>query len=635
MALGTPGMSAAELSHVAATNLVFAVVSFTAAVALLLAAGKFVILSRNWTMLAVLAVNVLASFVTFQWLGYSPVLLMSVLPGLILLVLANRVLIGFSFTGRFLMAMHANTTLAGLLWGLCVVTTSDVGGMTRLLISVAFVFAASSLVIGLVQSFEQWEVLCRRNWLRPRMPPRMRSASRFPKVSLHVPAYSEPPALVMATLDALAQLRYPNFEVLVIDNNTEDPALWRPVEAHCQRLGKRFRFFHVDRLAGAKAGALNFALRHTAGNAELIAVIDSDYRVDPDFLAALVGYFDDPRMAFVQTPQAYRSWGRHRYLRMCNWEYRLVFATTLVSRNERMAAITVGTMGLIRRKVLEEVGGWAEWCVTEDSELAVRIHAAGYHSVYLNAIFGKGLIPERFADYKKQRFRWTYGPIQELRRHFRLFLPKGLALPSALTPGQKLHHLMHGLGALKSGLEFLLLPLGGLAAASMLFHREAIELPSYLLPTLAAAGIGALVLKWQLFRCTLSCSFKDMLGALVATMALDYVIRVASLAGLLTRSTAWRRTNKFRAIPLGLGAVGSAMPELLASVILLVAACLAASAATGITVLFSVALLAQGIQFLAAPFMAVLAEHGVRRRMHVGAAELTASTLVVHEQRPS
>ena len=67
--------------------------------------------------------------------------------------------------------------------------------------------------------------------------------------------------MVMASLDALSRLRYDDFEVIVVDNNTEDPRLWQPVAEHCEFLGDRFRFFHVDMLEGAKAGALNYALR--------------------------------------------------------------------------------------------------------------------------------------------------------------------------------------------------------------------------------------------------------------------------------------------------------------------------------------------------------------------------------------
>ncbi len=266
---------------------------------------------------------------------------------------------------------------------------------------------------GLLQSLVDWEVLCHSHWRRHRDADQggSKKTSRYPLVSLHVPAYSEPPDLVMATLDALAALNYPNFEVLIIDNNTKDELLWRPIEAYCRRLGPRFRFFHLESWPGAKAGALNYALTQTAPDAEVIGVIDADYLADSDFLARLIGYFDDPRMGFVQTPHDYRDWENSLYLRMCYWEYRYFFASTMVALNEHGAALTVGTMCLIRRSALEQAGGWSEWCVTEDSELAIRIHACGFSSLYLPITFGRGLIPETFEGYKRQRFRWTYGPI--------------------------------------------------------------------------------------------------------------------------------------------------------------------------------------------------------------------------------
>ena len=74
-------------------------------------------------------------------------------------------------------------------------------------------------------------------------------------MSVQVPTHAEPPDVVIATLDRLATLDYPNFEVLVIDNNTSDPHLWQPVRDHCDELGDRFRFLHVEGITGAKAGA--------------------------------------------------------------------------------------------------------------------------------------------------------------------------------------------------------------------------------------------------------------------------------------------------------------------------------------------------------------------------------------------
>src|SRR5260370_745332 len=102
----------------------------------------------------------------------------------------------------------------------------------------------------------------------------------------------------------------------------------------------------------------------------------------------------------------------------------------MVSLDAHRSGITVGTMSLIRRAALERAGGWAEWCLTEDSELAIRIHAAGYQSVYLTEPYGRGLIPETFEGYRRQRYRWTYGPVQEFPHHWRLSLTHVITMAS-------------------------------------------------------------------------------------------------------------------------------------------------------------------------------------------------------------
>lgn len=604
-----------DYGTIAAGNLIFSIIAFATAAAILLGRSIFAECPPILKILAVLAVDGFAELITLQLLSPSWQLVIPLLLGLFLAIIANRLLKGVSFTGSLLMATQAQFYFACLFWALSIVAMAEVDPLTRSLMFVVFVLASLYIIIALVQRSEQTEVICRRDWRWPRVLPAVVARSHYPKVSLHVPIYSEPPELVMATLNALAELEYPDYEVLVIDNNTRDPALWRPVQMHCQRLGERFRFFHVDDLPGAKAGALNLALRHTAADAELIGVVDSDYKVKRNFISSLVGYFDDPMMGFVQTPQAYRDWQGYSYLRMCNWEYTLYFVSTLVSRNERMAAITLGTMGLIRRKLVEEIGGWAEWCVTEDSEIALRIHAHGYRSVYINTAFGKGLIPESFRDYKKQRFRWCYGAIQELRRHFRLFLPKLIAQASPLTALQKISHLMHALDTLKSGLEFLLLIFGAALVTSMLLHEESIQVPLYVWPIFSIAAIAVYALKWHVFR-ALGWSFKDTLGAYMAHLALDHTIAMAGLLGLLTRNIPWRKTNKFPAFPTGFLAFSAVIPELFLGSIILVASVelLRAGRSEGLLVLLLIGGLLKGAKYLFAPLLVILAEHGVRQR---------------------
>ncbi|MEN2994072.1 MAG: glycosyltransferase family 2 protein [Thermodesulfovibrio sp.] len=247
-----------------------------------------------------------------------------------------------------------------------------------------------------------------------------------PKVSIHIPVCKEPPEVVRETLRALSQLDYPNYEVCVIVNNTTENELVTPVYEECKRLGNKFRFFHLPKIEGYKAGALNFALSITDKDAELIAVVDSDYVVSKDFLKKAVQYFKDPQVAIVQLPQDYRDFPSTPWFEGMYYAYRYFFSIVMNSCNRYNAASFMGTMGVVRRKYLEEVGGWCKEVITEDSELGMRIHAKGYKSIYIDESYGKGFMPFDFYSYKKQRFRWAFGNMQTLKKNIALLFSKHL-----------------------------------------------------------------------------------------------------------------------------------------------------------------------------------------------------------------
>ena len=184
------------------------------------------------------------------------------------------------------------------------------------------------------------------------------AAGFAPKVSIHVPAHREPPEMLKATLDALARLDYPDFECVIVINNTPDPACWRPIEDHCRALGERFKFINQDNVVGFKAGALRLALAHTASDVEIIAVIDADYVVCPDWLKNLVPAFIDPRVGMVQAPQDHRDGRRSLMHHAMNGEYAGFFDIGMVQRNEANAIIVHGTMCLsvARRSSQPEAG---------------------------------------------------------------------------------------------------------------------------------------------------------------------------------------------------------------------------------------------------------------------------------------
>jgi len=415
--------------------------------------------------------------------------------------------------------------------------------VTRSLMFLAAPLALIALPLAAVRTYEDWEVLCRERWRRPRTAISLVGETwHQPWVSVHVPTHVEPPAVVIETLNRLAQLRYRNFEVIVLDNNTTDPALWKPVAEHCRRLGERFHFHHVEGVAGAKAGALNLALEYTDPRAELIAIVDADYHAEPNFLSECTPFFDDSQMGFVQTPHAYRNWSGSVFQRMCNWEYSYFYKNTMVSLNERNAAITVGTMCVIRRDALERAGRWAEWCLTEDSELAVRIHALGYSSIYLDEVYGRGLIPTTFEGYRKQRFRWTYGPVQEFQRHWRLLVPGRRRVPSKLSAAQRVHHMTHGLYGLSLAAAAMSIPVMVAVVVSMSWHGEQLGLPFELWAAVTAGLVTNYLHRYLVYR-HMGATLAESVGAVVAGMALGVVIVTANVAAFLRRPATWQRTE--------------------------------------------------------------------------------------------
>jgi exo-beta-1,3-glucanase (GH17 family)/cellulose synthase/poly-beta-1,6-N-acetylglucosamine synthase-like glycosyltransferase len=414
--------------------------------------------------------------------------------------------------------------------------------ITTVIVGVLLILGMLGVIAVLFAEAHEW---AEAHWIRGHErlhDPRRSDTAHLPKVSVHVPAYNEPPDMLIETLDALAQLDYPDFEVLVIDNNTQDEAVWRPVELRCAQLGPRFRFFHVAPLAGFKAGALNYALHNTAPDAQIVAVIDSDYCVRPTWLRDLVPGFAEPTMAIVQAPQDYRDGHENAFKSMCYAEYRGFFWIGMITRNERNAIIQHGTMTLVRRSVLDALDGWAEWCICEDAELGLRVFEAGYQATYLPQSYGRGLMPDTFVDFKKQRFRWAYGAMQILRQHAgELFTGSN----TRLTAGQRYHFVAGWLPWMADGFNLIF----NLAAVgwsiAMITRPERIDPPLMIFSVLPLSLFTFKLVKLvHLYTHRVGVGLRQTCAAALAGLGLAHTIGRAVLKGLVTRSEPFFRTPK-------------------------------------------------------------------------------------------
>jgi cellulose synthase/poly-beta-1,6-N-acetylglucosamine synthase-like glycosyltransferase len=409
---------------------------------------------------------------------------------------------------------------------------------------VLLVLEAAALLLALTYAFEMLDVLGRRD-----EPTTIPALDHIPRVVVQVPSYNEPLQVLQPTLEALAALDYPNFMVQVVDNNTADPAVWRPLEALCQKLGPNFRFIHLEDWPGFKAGALNEATRRLDSDVEIIAIVDADYVVEPTFLKETIPFFEDTNVAFVQTPQNYRDWEDDRYLRGLYYSYRYFFDITMPARAHRDAIIFCGTMGLLRRAHLVEAGGWSEKCITEDAEASLRIlgHGHGHSGVYVPKAQGAGLMPLDFDGLKKQRYRWSLGGVQILRMHWRELLP-GFRHHLTLTRAQRIHYLLGSLqwfgDLLAAAFTFLLvLTAVGIAISHRLPVRQLsgalILVPMFFLFS------GLLRATWAI-KAVEGCSWGDAIRALRVWFALSWSVAMACVSGLVRERATFIRTPKHK-----------------------------------------------------------------------------------------
>jgi cellulose synthase/poly-beta-1,6-N-acetylglucosamine synthase-like glycosyltransferase len=361
-----------------------------------------------------------------------------------------------------------------------------------------------------------------------------------PKVSIHVPAHREPPDMLKATLDAVARLDYPNFECVVIINNTPDPAFWRPIEEHCRALGERFKFVNEDNVSGYKAGALRLALAHAAPDAEIIGVIDADYVVRPDWLKDLVPAFADAKVGMVQAPQDHRDGDRTVMHHAMNGEYAGFFDIGMVQRNEANAIIVHGTMCLIRREALISAGGWSSDTIVEDSDLGLVVLERGWQVHYTNRRYGHGLLPDTFEAYKKQRHRWAYGGFQILRKHWRHLLPR----VAGLTREQKREFALgwlNWLGAEAIGVVVAVLNLVWMPVVAF----AGIAIPDMILTVpILAAFVVTLAHFVALYRLRVAVPLGQMLGAVIAAMSVQWTVARAVGYGVWKESLPFMRTAK-------------------------------------------------------------------------------------------
>ncbi len=303
---------------------------------------------------------------------------------------------------------------------------------------------------GLVEfflfSFDVWEP----------QHPQDKSAPKGLTVDVFICTYNEESQLLRKTIMGAEAIDY-RHTTYVLDDGRRD---------EIKELAESFGVKYITRSDNlhAKAGNINNALKHS--NGDFIAILDADHVPLPDFLDKMLGYFDDPKVGFVQSPQTFYNFDAIEENVDCElgkqWEEaEIFFHLTMPGKNKWGSAYFCGTGGILRRTALDEIGGFATETITEDIHTAMKIHSRGWKSVYVAQHLASGLAPCDLAAYHTQRTRWAVGNLHVMFCSNPLTLP-GLSWQQRLSYLSSTFHWTCGLRKLVFYLAPILMLLFGI-----------------------------------------------------------------------------------------------------------------------------------------------------------------------------
>jgi cellulose synthase (UDP-forming) len=279
-------------------------------------------------------------------------------------------------------------------------------------------------------------------WLTWDVTPRARPRpSPGRSVDVYVCSYDEPVSVLEATFAGCALMSYPHTTWLLDDGARPE------MEELAHAWGARY-MTRPDK-AHAKAGNINHALPLTEG--EFVLVLDADHVPLPDALDTLVGYFDDPRVALVQTPHDFSNHDSIQHYDLGRHEQSVFFSAICVGKDHHNAAFWCGSGALIRREALLSIGGVATDTIAEDFHTTIKLHRRGWRTHYDERIIAQGRAPHDLASYLLQRDRWARGNLAVFTT------PESPLRARELTASQRMSYLASLTGYLAGPMRLLML----------------------------------------------------------------------------------------------------------------------------------------------------------------------------------
>lgn len=347
-------------------------------------------------------------------------------------------------------------------------------------------------------------------------------APRNLSVDVLVPTYKEPVELIRRTIMAAKEIDYPHRTLVLDDGKREE------VKAVAKELG--VLYFSREQNTHAKAGNLNFGLSHS--KADFVMTFDADHIALPHALDITLGFFNDPSVAMVQTPQDYYNTDAFQYMNSRTgglWHDQSFFYNIAQAcRDSSNSTSCVGTGVVYRRSAIDKIGGIPTTTVTEDFHTSIKMHKAGMRVVYLNEPAAYGVAASDLGEYYKTRRRWAHGNLHAAK-HENILFCKGLTLK------QRFFYLSMELIYLEGWQQLLLfiIPVGALVLGLQPFTMSVFNI----LVVLCFPFFNYILLQ------EIGCGFSRIWTDEIFSMA-RWPIHILAVAGLMGKRLVWRSSSK-------------------------------------------------------------------------------------------
>ncbi len=379
----------------------------------------------------------------------------------------------------------------------------------------------------------------------------VKTNGKLPFVTVMLATYNEE-NVIDRLLGAVTKIDYPNMEIIVADDSTHGEMLQRLEK---WRRKSRIRVIHRESRMGFKAGALNNAMRYVSTKAKYLALFDADYLPDRDVLRKLTADFvthDD-----IAAVQGYTKHTLNATANALTKSVRIAFASyclvDIAARNKFNGFIPLaGSVFMIKKDVVDKIGGFNENSITEDWEISSRLAEEGYRTLFDENISVPAECPSTFRGLLKQQMRWAEGVMRDSKNNVLLMLKS-----RKTNPMKKFDYMFYGFGAFNGMMGSITYALSGYMLLISYGYLTAIGVDRSLIIGLGPIGTWALFIAPLYIPLSLFTSaavglhregqlkqFPWAIYLFFVSILLSPFVAYAGLRGLLFQKGTWTRTPK-------------------------------------------------------------------------------------------